>query len=233
MQKRLHCLEHAACEGLGEIGRWAEGAGWTITHTRFWDGESVPSPDAFDFLVVMGGAMGVHDHRDHPWLAPEKELIRRAIEANRAVLGICLGAQLISEVLGGRVRQNMEREIGWYPVKIIRRYGVFRDWPETLPVLHWHGDTFTIPPGAIRVAESPACANQAFSFGDRVAGLQFHLEIGPDELVTMTDDSGCGDPWQPGTWVQPLEQIRREPAGRPDRIGALHSLLTELSSPLS
>jgi GMP synthase-like glutamine amidotransferase len=188
--------------------------------------------DTFDLLVVMGGPMGVHDHRDYPWLAAEKALIGQAIDSLRAVIGICLGAQMIAEVLGGRVRQNHERAIGWFPVQLLRNYGPFSEWPPEFTVLHWHGDTFTIPPGAVRVAESASCANEAFLFGDRVAALQFHLEIGNEELSEAGEELSCGI-GAPGTYIQTPEQIRLEPPGGETRRAALHTLLDRLVAPLS
>ena len=137
----------------------------------------------------------------------EKRFLAATIEARKPVLGICLGAQLLADVLGGKVFQNAEKEIGWYPVRIIDHAPPFAHFPETLTPMHWHGDTFTLPTGARRVAESEATANQAFVFGDRIVGLQFHPETA---AITPSDLEGLKTP--PGRFVQTREQLLATPA---------------------
>jgi len=174
---------------------------------HFYAGEAAPtSPDGFDWLIVMGGGMNVYQHRDHPWLRPEKDLIRAAIAAGKRVLGICLGAQLIADVLGGKVWQNDEREIGWFPVRAVPSGAAspFAFPPETA-VFHWHGDTFSLPTGSTWLAESAGCAHQAFAVGSRVLGLQFHLEMTPTDIIRL--DQACTDSRTPGRYVQSADQI--------------------------
>lgn len=174
---RIHSLEHAANEGPGKIKLWALRRGFQINHTRMDLGEPLPSVDQFDLLVVMGGVMNVYQHRDYPWLVSEKRLISQAIAANKGILGICLGAQLLADAIGGKVFQNSDKEIGWLPVRFLHRSPPFDQFPESLICFNWHGDTFSLPDTALRVAESAACANQAFISGDRLIGLQFHAEL--------------------------------------------------------
>jgi GMP synthase-like glutamine amidotransferase len=201
----VHSLEHAPFEGPGRIADWAAARGHQLTHTALHAGEMPPSLDAFDFLVIMGGPMSIHEHRNHRWLPREKSYIAEAIAARKPVLGICLGAQLIADVLGGKVFQNDEKEIGWMPVRVLDRAAPFDSFPETLTVMHWHGDTFTIPPGARRVAESEGCANQAFVFGDRVVGLQFHPEL---DRISESDLSAASlDEMPRPRFVQTREQL--------------------------
>src|SRR3990172_9270172 len=110
---RLHWLQHVAFEGLGSIEPWAAASGFTVSATRFHAGDPLPSLAGIDWLVVMGGPMGVHDHGRHPWLTDEKRLLEAALARGLRVLGICLGAQLVAEALGAAVRPHRVKEIGW------------------------------------------------------------------------------------------------------------------------
>ena len=179
--------------------------------TRLDLGETPPDPRGIDLLAVMGGPMGVHDEDAHPWLRMEKTFLRAVVDLERPVVGICLGAQLLAEVLGGRVHRNPEKEIGWMPV----------DWhpaartrfpflPPQQTVFQWHGDTFTLPPGAELLASSPACHHQAFLHQGRVLGLQFHLEMTPDGIAALLEH--CGHELVPGPHIQTPDAIRGLPA---------------------
>ena len=224
---RIHSLEHAPFEGPGRIAAWAAERGHTLARTALYDGEALPALDAFDLLVIMGGAMSIHEHRNHPWLPLEKYFLAEAIRARKPILGICLGAQLLADVLGGKVFQNPVKEIGWFPVRMLDRAAPFGAFPERLTVMHWHGDTFTIPEGARRVAESDACANQAFVFGDRVVGLQFHIElekVGIEDLVAASLDEAGVAPF-----IQSRDQLLVPPPECKDAADALNMLLDELA----
>ena len=215
---RVHYLQHVAFEDLAAIKDWVRLRGHTLTGTELFlepSAAAAPSgpehPDAFpaldeiDLLVVMGGPMGVYDYASHPWLQTEKAFIQAAIGVEKAVLGICLGAQLMADVLGGPVTKNGSPEIGWYPVELTeagRADPSFADFPDSFTALHWHGDTFAIPPGATYAASSAACADQAFSLDDgRAVGLQFHLEETPASLATLVEhaaaelDAAATEPW--------------------------------------
>ncbi len=224
----VHSLEHQSYEGPGKIADWAQGRGHNLTRTALYAGETPPLPAEFDLLVVMGGSMNIHQHRDHPWLVAEKAFLAEVIGAGRPVLGICLGAQLIADVLGGKVFQNVEKEIGWWPVRVFDRRPPFATFPECLTVMHWHGDTFTLPPGARRVAESEACTNQAFIYGDRVVGLQFHLEQGPVAVSELA--TACAAELVPARYVQSRAQLlARQPDLAPAET-ALFGLLDALTA---
>lgn len=176
----VHWLQHADFEDLGCIAPWLAARGHQVTHTRLHEDESLPAAEAFDWLIVMGGPMNIYEYDRHPWLRAEKNLIRDAITANKRVLGICLGSQLIADVLGGKVTRNTHTEIGWFPVHLNAngpRSALFAEFPPSFDVFHWHGDTFAIPANAQHVASSDACTNQAFAYGGRVIGLQFHPEV--------------------------------------------------------
>jgi len=199
---RVHVIQHVAFEGPGAIGEWARERGHAVATTGQWSGAALPKSADFDFLVIMGGPMSANDDAQFPWLAPEKKLIAEALEAPKAILGVCLGAQLLASVLGARVYKNQDKEIGWFPVRLTPEAcaSALRDLPRTLTVLHWHGETFDLPEGAVRLASSEACLNQAFEFQGRALGLQFHLEVGPEGLKKLIENS-AGD-INPGPFVQ-------------------------------
>ena len=179
---KIHYLQHVPFEGLGSIETWARQKGHTLSATRFYQGESLPAIETVDLLIVMGGPMNIYEEASYPWLADEKCFIEQIIAAGRRVLGICLGAQLIADVLGAKVYANSDKEIGWFTVETTEaasRSRLFATFPRQLDAFHWHGDTFDIPDGALHVARSAGCANQAFVYDERVVGLQFHLETTP------------------------------------------------------
>lgn len=139
----------------------------------------------FDWLLVMGGPMNIYEEDKYPWLSKEKRFIRDAIASNKVALGICLGGQLITDVLGGKVRKNSYKEIGWYPISLTpegQKSRIFKVLPKKFIALHWHGNMFDIQPQALRTAESDGCSNQAVMLGEAV-GLQFHLELSMDTLT--------------------------------------------------
>ena len=180
---RAHYLQHVPFEGLGSIEAWLRGAGYKITCTRFFESASVPDLDDVDCLVVMGGPMSVNDEEDFPWLVQEKDFIRRAIESGKPVLGVCLGAQLIASACGARVYPNRCKEIGWFSVRATGVDGpACFQFPERFDAFHWNGETFDLPAGAVRLAESAGCENQAFQRGESTIGLQFHPEVTPESV---------------------------------------------------
>lgn len=202
-------LQHVPFEGPGSIADWADARGARLAVTRLFAQEQFPDPTAVDLLVVMGGPMGANDHAVHAWLADEQDFIRQVIAAGKPVLGVCLGAQLIAAAMGARVFPNADKEIGWFPVSAVRPGGgdAF-GLPEEVTVLHWHGDTFELPPGAALLATSEACANQAFLLGERVMGLQFHLETTRASLWDLVEN--CAAELEPGRrWVQSAERLLR------------------------
>ncbi|MBO9155098.1 type 1 glutamine amidotransferase [Chitinophaga sp. GCM10012297] len=198
---RIHHLQHVPFEGLAAIEDWAKQRSHTLTATRWYETDVLPRLEDFDMLVVMGGPMGIYDEADYPWLRDEKKFIRQSIDSGKPVLGVCLGSQLLADVLGAKVYPNRHKEIGWFPVQF---------HPELnngeLVVCHWHGDTFDLPEGAVRLAESAACKNQAYRYGDRVYGLQFHLETTPGSMEGMI--AACGHELAKAEWVQTAEEMR-------------------------
>ena len=186
---RIHYLKHVPFEDLANLESWASSRGHALSRTRLFSGEHLPPPSSFDWLIIMGGPMNIYQEERYAWLAEEKEFIKNAVYGGKIVLGVCLGAQLISSVLGGIVTKNRYHEIGWFPVRLTeegRASPVFSALPDRFLALHWHGDTFSIPPGASRMAESDACPNQAFILGKAI-GLQFHLESNPESMKRLID----------------------------------------------
>jgi GMP synthase-like glutamine amidotransferase len=223
---RIHSIEHAPFEGPGRIADWAAERGHSLSRTALHDGEALPGTEAFDLLVVLGGAMSIHEHRNHPWLPVEKRFLLEVIRERKPVLGICLGAQLLADVLGAKVVQNPVKEIGWFPVRMLDREVPFGAFPERLTVMHWHGDTFSLPVGARHIAESEACANQAFIHGDRTVGLQFHIELGQvgieDLAAASLDEAGTAP------FIQSREQLVSPPPESAEGARALYALLDDL-----
>jgi len=205
---RVYVIQHVPFEGPARIADWAASRGHSLSAIPAQDAARL-SLDPADLLVVMGGPMGVYDTAEHPWLTAEKDAIARAIHGGTAVLGICLGAQLVAHVLGAEVGRNPEPEIGWFPVTLTEagmRSRVFGALPVEFIAGHWHGDTFEIPPRAVRLASSAACANQAFEYdGGRVAGVQFHLEWDRIALATLVEHAGTD--LMPSAWVQTEDEL--------------------------
>jgi GMP synthase-like glutamine amidotransferase len=227
---KIHYFQHVAFETPDGIAEWAQTGGHTLTGTRFDLGERPPQHDEIDLLVVMGGPMSVGDTEQYPWLEVEKRYIAQAIGRNSRVLGVCLGAQLIADVLGARVFANRHKEIGWYPVTLTdagRQDPLFREFPSEFPAFHWHGDTFELPAGAAWLAASAACAHQAFRYGPHVVGLQFHLELSLEGVQRLIQH--CGSELQPAPHIQTAAQMLHSseyPASRV-RVGHFLTQLTD------
>lgn len=212
---KISVLQHANFEGPGEIGAWAEHHGHAIRIHHLYRHDPLPAPDSFDLLVVMGGEMNIYQDRDWPWLKAERGFIKTALENGKPAIGICLGAQFIADALGSRVVQNPEYEVGWFPVAFTHEArATFPGLPEAASVLHWHGDTFGLPPGATRVASSPACPEQGFVVQGKCLGLQFHLEVDPDLVKLYVEGQGR---WPKGAYVQKPEGILHDAVSHCER----------------
>ncbi|HCR11774.1 MAG TPA: type 1 glutamine amidotransferase [Solidesulfovibrio sp.] len=229
---RLHAFYHVPFEDVGSIKPWAAAKGHELTSTSFFADETPPQVADYDMLVVMGGPMGVYDEKDHPWLAGEKKAIEAAVAAEKPVLGICLGAQLVSVVLGGSVTKNPVPEIGWFKVEMTPQgldESVFAGFPQSYYAFHWHGDTFSIPPDAVHAASSAACANQAFVYNHRVVGLQFHLETQPFGMQNLIKHCAA-DVALPGPTVQHPKQMHAGREAFKDIQALMHRLCDALTA---
>ena len=215
---RAHILQHVPFESPGSILPALQACGAEVGTTRLYAGEALPDWRESDLLVVMGGPMSVNDEVDYPWLVDEKALVAGAIANGRAVLGVCLGAQVIASALGYRVFKNREPEIGWFPIHpTVEGEAVGLDGSGR--VFHWHGETFDLPAGATLLASSPGCVNQAFALGPRVLGLQFHLEVTPADVRRMIEHGR--EELVPGRYVHAEAEILAAPASHYDAINAM------------
>jgi len=179
--KRLLVFQHVPHEILGTFNPLLKAAGFRIRYVNFGrTPDEAPNIEKYDGLIILGGPMCVDQTDSHPHLLTEIDAIKQAMERHMPVLGICLGAQLIATALGAKVRKNPVKEIGWYdvmPTEEGEADPLFRCFNGTEKIFQWHGDTFDMPHGAVALASSPECDNQAFRFGERTYGLQFHLEV--------------------------------------------------------
>jgi GMP synthase-like glutamine amidotransferase len=197
-------LQHVSFEDPAHILSWAQKRNHFVQGLRLYKNEDLPDiHSSYEMLVVMGGPMGVSEEEKYPWLLAEKKLIAGAIQNHKIVLGICLGAQLIASVLGARIHKNRFKEIEWFSVWLTgkaRNHSIFQEMPASFFPFHWHGDTFDIPEGAIRIAESQACVNQGFLYGDCIIGLQFHLESTRESIAKLIQN--CGNELTQGDYIQ-------------------------------
>ncbi|WP_170934721.1 type 1 glutamine amidotransferase [Hymenobacter gelipurpurascens] len=201
-------------EGPAHIAAWAKTRGHELHITRWFEPVIVaPDLSATDLLVVLGGAMGVHDEEEFPWLRLEKNAIQTALGSGKPVLGLCLGSQLIAQLLGATVGRNPEPEVGFWPVEFTaeaRQTPQLGHLPAEVMALHWHYDAFTLPPGAQLLATSAATSCQGFLWQDRVIGLQFHPEADAAWLASLVGAEGhlLGS----GTYVQTVPEIQNHRA---------------------
>ncbi|MHB1340647.1 MAG: type 1 glutamine amidotransferase [Coriobacteriia bacterium] len=206
---RIDVIQHVDFEDAGAIADWAAERGHELAIAMAVTAD-FGTPDDYDMLVIMGGPMGANDEATNPWLIDEKRAVAAAVAAGKRVLGVCLGAQIVASALGAEVKRNPELEIGYFPLTLSfegRSSAVSRAIPEGLVVGHWHGDTFALPDGAVRLARSAACANQAFEYaGGRVVGLQCHLEWTAESIRALIEHAG-GSLSGGGEHVWPAEAI--------------------------
>lgn len=222
---RLHVLQHVAFEGPAAIAWWARSRAHELRVHPLYEGAPLPSVGEDEGLIALGGPMGVGDEERHPWMAGEIALLERILAAQRPVLGICLGAQLLARALGAPVRPLRAREIGWHEVALTtagERSPLTAGLPSRFAAFHWHGDQFEPPEGAEHLASSAACRHQAFAHG-RALALQFHLESTPPAIEALIEH-GADELTAGGTWVQDRTAIREGAA----RCGEANALLEEV-----
>lgn len=178
---KILVFQHVAYEILGTLDPLLRNAGFRIKYVnfeRYPDAE--PSLEGYEGLIVLGGPMNVDEASDYPFLETEVRLIKDAMERGFPILGICLGSQLLAKALGAKVKKNPEKEIGWYdlsPTEDGTSDPLLSTFSGVEKIFQWHGDTFELPEGAVLLASSPLCSNQAFRLGENIYGFQFHLEV--------------------------------------------------------
>ena len=206
---RVHFIQHVSFEHPGYLLEWAKQH--TVTFTKIFEDVSFPPPNDFDVLIIMGGPMGVYEEEKFPWLKKEKKFIKETIAAGKKVLGICLGSQLVAEVLEAKVYPNTEKEIGWWPIKKsanARNTPLIPEAPDEFVTFHWHGDIFDLPKNSIRLFSTDVCPNQGFLYGSNVAALQFHPEVTNELVSAMVEHER--EELIPATFIQNEETIIRE-----------------------
>lgn len=224
---KVHWLQHLPEEGLGSIEAWLHAHGHEPVCHRMDQRSALPEARDVAALIVMGGPMSVHDVQAHPWLDAERHLIRRMLQYGRPLLGICLGAQQIALALGAEVQHAAQPEIGWFDVELTaagQQGPMTRALPHRFPALHWHGEQFEIPAGAVHLARSAVCDAQAFRIGHHALALQFHLEMQADGVRALA----ALEPPKPSSTVQAAEQILAAKANFESSQRHMDAVLSEL-----
>lgn len=187
---RVSALIHAPFESLGVIQAWLQRNGYSLRETHSYRGDRLPGLDDFDWLIVMGGPQNAKALEKYPYLQDEVRLISQAMQQQKLLLGICLGAQLIAESLGANTEASPEKEIGVFPLQLTEgghSDPIMRHFPEQFPATHWHNDMPGIPAGATVLAVSRGCPRQIVRFSPRAYGLQCHLELTSADVGKMVE----------------------------------------------
>ena len=221
----IHFLQHVAFEGLASIEPLLLAQGHHLSATHLYMNQALPKHDDFDALIVMGGPMGIGDETQYPWLKAEKAFIEQALSDGKKILGICLGAQLIADVMGAAISDNPQKEIGWFPLSINPQLSgskLAQVFPDKLEVFHWHGETFSIPQGAQRLGSSSACQHQGFVVGEQIIALQFHLETTKKSAQSLI--THCGHELDNSQYVQTQAEILADGA----KFTAINRVMSKL-----
>ena len=176
-------IRHVFVEHLGIMEPTLKGMGFEIDYLNTAEGERLSKPlEDYSLLVVLGGYMGAYEEDIYPFLSYEYRIMEMSLKLNIPIVGVCLGAQMLAKLLGARVfKGDKGKEIGWMEVFKVGEHELFQEFPKKLKVFQWHGDTFDLPAGAVRIYSSEKYENQAFVYGKAV-GLQFHIEVGKEMI---------------------------------------------------
>ena len=228
---RLHLLEHDPIDiRRNNITAWAEKKGYAVRRTDVFTAAEMPSQNDFDWLFVMGGSQHAWEEQQHPWLVDEKRFISETLAADKIILGICFGAQLMAEALGGRVFPNEKQEIGWYDVHINyegKHSFLFNNVPAKFLTFHWHSDHFSLPPGCEALAYSEPTPCQAYTHKDyRIAGLQFHPEYTIEMVRYFAGE--CGHEWKQDRYVGGKEAVLSKSEQLPETYWLMELLLDNM-----
>jgi GMP synthase-like glutamine amidotransferase len=233
---RLHFLEHEPVDiRRNNITTWAEKKGYSINRTDVSKAGQLPSQKDYDWLIVLGGFQHAWEQQKHPWLIEEKRFISEALSANKIILGICFGAQLMAEVLGGNVYSNAKDEIGWHSVRLNpvgKQSFLFKNVPEMFLTFHWHSDHFTLPPGCTGLASSEPTPYQAYTHKDhRIAGLQFHPEYSIEIVRSFAVQ--YGHQWKKDRYVDSQETVLSKADEIPETYRMMERLLDNMNREFS
>jgi GMP synthase (glutamine-hydrolysing) len=210
---RILVFQHVAAEPLGTLNALMRKRGHPLRFVNFErNPQAQPSVDHYQGLVVLGGPMNVQDLPQRPHLRTELQVIERALEQDKPVLGICLGAQLLAHVLGAPVGKHAQSEIGWYRLRLTdagRGDPVLSPLGVETSVFQWHSCSFAMPAGAVHLAETDTCQNQAFRYGEKAYGLQFHLEASANLIERWLATPEYAAELLPAQSTDPAEVIRQ------------------------
>lgn len=229
---RIQLIEHDQEDfSRTNITFWAAERGYQLRQTYACNNEPLPAVNSFDWLMIMGGSQHAWEASALPWLKEEKSFLQLALDAKKIIVGICLGAQLLSEALGGRVLPAKDKEIGWHNVFLTpegRSSFLFKDIPENFTTFHWHSDHFTLPKRCVRLASSKVSKNQAFICEKRPAvGLQFH----PEYTLDMVRHFACNhsQEWLSDNYVDDGPTVLAQTDGVPETYGLMKTLLNNIA----
>ena len=228
---RIQLIEHDPEDfSRTNIFFWATAKGHQINQTYVCNNDKLPAVDSFDWLMVMGGSQNAWDDQEYSWLQEEKVFVAEALAQGKLYLGICFGAQLLAEALGGKIFPNEHKEIGWHEISLNRdgrESFLFQNVPPSFVTFHWHSDHFSLPATCTRLASSKASENQAFVCNDRpLVGLQFHPEY-TREMVTYYAGERSQD-WVSNMYVSDGNEVLTRTEKIPDTYWLMETLLNNI-----
>ena len=228
---KIQLIEHDPHDfSRTNISFWAADKGHQILQTYVCNGDPLPSLDDFDWLMVMGGSQHAWDEQGNSWLQAEKRLVAEVLKSGKAFLGICFGAQILAESLGGRLFPNKHREIGWHEISLTRpgqESFLFKNIPASFVSFHWHSDHFSLPRNCTRLAFSKAAENQAFICQNRPAvGFQFHPEYTREMVAYYAAENR--QHWKAEEFVSPTDEVLARTDKIPDTYWLMENLLNNM-----
>lgn len=221
---KIHCIRHEPFEDLACIEDWIKNNNYELSCTLTYLQQTFPSDCSFDLLVIMGGTASIYNSMQETWYLEEKKFLGDCIRRKTKILGICLGAQILASVLGSRIYPGKAKEIGWFPVDFFAEdIPGLEFMPKRIETFHWHGDTFDIPEGAIKLASSELTPNQGFIYNETIFALQFHPEMTKISLNKIIESAG-EELNQKSNYIQSADYI----LSRPDLIDINNALMYDL-----